>query len=205
VVIKPQTRTTLTIVLYDYQILVAEKPENHNGQSAYESKVERYRGNQELTPTCGVVTIYAKGKHDNPVAPAGAPPSRKGDVKPGTYDVMLTLGSQAQPQKIWLENFQMKPDITYGISTNLNAGVIEYVGGNRDVKATHLYPAGTADRQKGNATPDKTLEIMRCENLTTTNTCPPGTYDVLLNFKNGSRYEWRKNIVVSTGSRAQIK
>ena len=205
VVIKPQTKTILTIVLYDYQITTGNKAENHKGLAAYDSKVERYRGNQDLNPSCGVVTFYEKGNHNKPVAPEGAAPSRSGSVKPGTYDVMLTLGTAAQPQRIWLENFTMKPDFSYTITTNLNAGVIEYVGGNRDVKAIQLYPAGTADRQKGNAAPDKTLEIMKCENQTTANTCPPGTYDVLLNLKNGARYEWRKNIAVSTGSRAQVK
>ncbi|MGB8490553.1 MAG: hypothetical protein WCE64_05795 [Bacteroidales bacterium] len=205
VVIKPQTITTLSIVLYDYQIIKGEKAENHSGLSAYDSKVERYKGNQELNPSCGVLTFYEKGKHDKPVAPEGAAPSRSGDVKPGTYDVVITVGTAAQPQKIWLENFTMKPNVSYSITTNLNAGVIEYVGGNRDVKAIQLYPAGTADRQKGEAAPDKTLEIMKCENQVTANTCPPGTYDVLLNFKNGARYEWRKNIAVSTGSRVQVK
>lgn len=205
VTIKPQTKTTLSIVLYDYQILIEEKPENHGGQAAYSSKVERYKGNTELNPTWGILTFYEKGKHDKPILPASGNAVKTGSVKPATYDVMINLGAPSRLQKIWLENFVIKPNVSYNITTNLNAGVIEYIGGNRDVKSFHLYPAGSADRQKGNAAPDKNLEIMKCESQTTANSCPPGTYDVLLNFSDGKRYEWRKNIVVTTGSRSQVK
>jgi hypothetical protein len=205
VVIKPQTKTILSIVLYDYQLLIEEKPENHNGQANYVSKTERYKGNVELNPTCGIITFYEKGKHDMPVVPTGGTDSKTGNVKPATYDVMISLGALGRTQKIWLENFLFKPDVSYIITTNLNAGVIEYLGGNKEVKAIHMYPAGSADKQKGNAAPDKSLEIMKCENPTTASACPPGAYDVLLNFSNGKRYEWRKNIVVTTSSRSQVK
>ncbi len=66
-----------------------------------------------------------------------------------------------------------------------------------------MYPFGAADKQKGAATPDKSLELMKCEGAGTTAACPPGTYDVLINI--GTKYEWRKGIVVKTGSRAQVK
>ncbi len=104
---------------------------------------------------------------------------------------------------MWLDNFVMKPDVTYNITINLNAGIVEYAGANRDVKGIHMYPAGTADNQKGAATPDKNLEVMKCEGVSTTAPCPPGTYDALLNI--GNKYEWRKGIVVKTGGRAQVK
>lgn len=206
IVIKPQNKTILSIVLYDYQILIEEKPENHGGQAAYVSKVERYKGNTELNPTCGVMTFFEKGKHDKAVTPpAGSPPVKNGSVKAAVYDVLITLGVPGHLQKIWLENFSMKPDVSYAITTNLNAGVIEYLGGNKEVKAIHLYPAGVADKQKGSASPDKNLEIMKCENQTAASSCAPGTYDVLLNYNDGKKYEWRKNIAVTTGSRSQVK
>jgi hypothetical protein len=130
---------------------------------------------------------------------------KSGKIKPGTYDVLLSLGAPGYVQKIWLENFTMKPDVSYNITTNLNAGVIEYTGGNKDVKSIHMYPAGTADKQKGNATPDKKLERIKCESQNISSACPPGTYDVLLNYNNGARYEWRRNIVVKTSARVQVK
>jgi hypothetical protein len=205
VVIKPQTKTILSIVLYDYQIMTEEKPENHNGQATYTSKIDRYKGNAELNPTFGIMEFYEKGKHDKPIAPADGAAKKNGNVKPASYDALITLGAPGHLQRIWLENFVMKPDVSYNITTNLNVGVVEYLGGNKDVKAFHLYPAGTADKQKGNATPDKNLEIMKCETQTMASSCPPGSYDVLLNFNDGKKYEWRKNIAVTTGSRSQVK
>ncbi|MCU0461388.1 MAG: hypothetical protein MUF36_05150 [Bacteroidales bacterium] len=202
VTVKPQSKTTVSVVLYDYQISIDEAAGSQNGQSVFSSKIERYKGNTEQNPTCGVPTLYAPGKHDTPVTPAELK-GKNGKIKPGSYDVLLTLGAPGRVQKIWLENFVMKPDVSYAITANLNAGVVEYAGVNRDVKAIHMYPAGTADKQKGAAAPDKTLEVMKCEGVGATAPCPPGTYDVLLNL--GSRYEWRKGIVVKTGSRVQVK
>ena len=99
----------------------------------------------------------------------------------------------------------MKPNVSYEIITNLNAGIITYAGVNKDVKAIHLYPAGTAGRQTGNPAPDKNLELFKCDNQTLTSACPPGTYDVLLNIKNGTKYEWRNNLAVQTGIRTGVK
>lgn len=202
VTVKPQMKTTVSIILYDYQISIDEIAGSQGGQAAFSSKIERYKGSTEVNPTCGVPAFYSTGKHDTPLTPAEMK-GKSGKIKPGTYDLLLTLGSPGHIQKIWLENFVMKPDINYSITANLNAGVIEYSGTNRDVKAIHMYPAGTADKQKGAATPDKTLEMMRCEGSGTTAPCPPGTYDVLLNM--GSKFEWRKGIVVKTGGRVQVK
>jgi len=98
----------------------------------------------------------------------------------------------------------MKPDINYLISTNLNGGVIVYSGTNRDVKNIRLYPAGTASKQTGIATPVKNLEIGAYDNIASPNVCAPGAYDVLLTVGNG-KYEWRKNMVVKTGSRIDVK
>ncbi len=202
IVIKPQSKTTISIVLYDYQISIDEKTGSQNGLSVFTSKIERYKGNPEQNPTCGIPTFYAVGKHDNPVTPAELK-GKSGKIKPGSYDVLISLGTPGKTQKIWLENFTMKPDVSYSITTNLNAGVVEYAGVNRDVKAIHMYPAGTADRQKGAVTPDKNLEVMRCEGVSATAPCPPGTYDVMLNT--GNKFEWRKGIVVKTGGRTQVK
>lgn len=202
VIIKPQSKTTLSIVLYDYQISIDEIAGNQGGLAAFTSKVDKYKGNTEQNATCGMPAFYSPGKHDSPLTP-GELKGKSGKMKPGTYDVLLTLGSQPRIQKIWLENFIMKPDIAYNITTNLNAGIVEYAGINKDFKAIHLYPAGSADKQRGSATPDKNLEIMRCEGPGASAVCPPGTYDVLLAL--GNRFEWRKGIVVKTGGRAQVK
>ncbi len=206
VVVKPQSKTTVSVILYDYQVRIDEMPGSQKGLAGFSSGVERYKGLSEQNPTCGIPVFYMKGAHDKPVAPAEVSAgNKKGRIKPGTYDILITLGSPANPQKVWLDNFQMKPDVTYNITTNLNAGIIMYSGTNKEVKALHLYPAGTADKQKGAATPDKNLELIKCETQNVTSPCPPGSYDVLLESGNGAKYEWRKNLVVTTGKRTDIK
>lgn len=205
VVIKPGSKTILSVTLYDYQIIVEETPGDYKGQSYFDSKVLRYRGSPEDNPGCGVPLFYMKGAHEKPVATGLPANSKSCRIKPATYDILLTLGFPGHVQKIWLENFLMKPDIGYKITTNLNAGVIAYAGTNREVKGLSFYPAGTADRQTGAPAPDRNLEILKCEGTTSSYACAPGSYDVLLVIGNGVRYEWRKNIVVRTGSRTEVK
>jgi hypothetical protein len=202
VVVKAETKTTVSVILYDYQITISETPGSQNGLSAFVSRIERYKGYPEQNPTCGIPSFYEVGKHDSPLTPNELK-GKSGKIKPGSYDLLITLGAPGRIQKVWLENFVMKPDVSYSITTNLNAGIIEYAGLNRDMKAIFLYPAGTADKQKGAATPDRNLEVTKCEGLGTNTACPPGTYDVLLSI--GSKYEWKKGIVIKTGGRAQVK
>ena len=105
-----------------------------------------------------------------------------GKVKPGTYDLLISIGISGQTHKVWLENFLMKPDINYKIATNLNAGGISYIGGNKDVKAMHLYPAGSAGRQTGTPAPIKNLETISYDNVTVANCCSPGHTTFFLNL-----------------------
>jgi hypothetical protein len=205
VLIKPQTKTTLTITLYDYQISIAESPGSFKGLSLYDLKINKFRGNTEQSSNMGIPSFYPKGKHDKPVSPDEKTNNTSGKIKPGTYDLLISIGISGQAQKVWLENFVLKPDVNYMITTNLNGGVIVYTGGTKEVKNIHLYPAGTAARQSGTPAPIKNLELGSYDNLTLTNACPPGAYDVLLTFGNGSKYEWRKNLVVKTGSRTEVK
>lgn len=205
VVIKPKTKTTISITLYDYQILITETPASLKGLSSFESKVSRFKGNTDETNNMGVPSFYTKGQHDKAISPEESINKTSGKIKPGTYDVLISIGISDQIQKVWLENFSLKPDINYVITTNLNGGVISYTGGNKDVKNMHLYPAGTAAKQTGTPAPIKNIEISNYENITSLNACGPGSYDVLLAMKNGSKFEWRKNLVVKTGSRTEVK
>ncbi|MBK7626685.1 MAG: hypothetical protein IPJ16_05695 [Bacteroidales bacterium] len=47
---------------------------------------------------------------------------------------------------------------------------------------------------KGKATRLTKLEIISYEPATHVTACPPGTYDVLVNYGNGVKYEWRKGL-----------
>jgi hypothetical protein len=203
ILIKAKTKTTVSITLYDYQILIDEATVSQKGLSSFETLVNRCKTNTVQDIYFATPAFYPKGKHDLPVSADEAISKTKGKIKPGTYDLLLLIGISGQTHKIWLENFQLKPDISYKIATNLNAGGVIYTGGNKDVKMLHLYPAGTAARQTGNPAPVKNMETISYENVTIAHCSAPGTYDVLLNY--GSKYEWRKNIAVVTGSKTEIK
>ncbi|MBK7626684.1 MAG: hypothetical protein IPJ16_05690 [Bacteroidales bacterium] len=45
------------------------------------------------------------------------------------YDVLIAIEIKGKLQKVWLENFEMKPDMSYKIFFNLNGGEITYTGG----------------------------------------------------------------------------
>ena len=205
IIIKPNTKTSVSVTLYDYQILIAESPASINGLSAYETIVTRCKSNTIQDLYFGIPYFYAKGQHDKPIPPDQVIGKTNGRIKPGTYDLLISIGISGQTHKVWLENFLMKPDVNYKISTNLNAGGITYTGGNKDVSAMLLYPAGTAGKQTANPAPNKSLEIINYQSVAVANCCSPGTFDVLLSYKNAAKYEWRKNIIIQTGIRTEVK
>jgi hypothetical protein len=200
VIIKPKTKT-----MYDYQISIAEAPAASKGLASFDLKIVRYKGNSDQTNNPGIPVFFAKGQHDKAITADEATNSSSGKIKPGIYDVLLSIAVGGQIQKVWLENFNLKADMSYNISANLNGGVILYTGGLKDVKSLHLYPAGTAAKQTGTPAPVKNLEIGNYETVAAANVCAPGSYDVLLGMKNGTKYEWRKNLVVKPGSRTEVK
>ena len=205
ILIKPKTKTTVSVTLYDYQINIAEKQASLNGLGQYESEVNRCKSHTIQDVYFGIPTFYEPGKHDKAITPEKTDGNTKGKIKPGTYDLLLSIAISTQNHKVWLENFQMKPDMNYKVTVNLNAGGIVYTGSNPDVKAMHLYPAGTAMKQTGKPEPIKNLETISYENITVANCCSPGTYDVLLRFAKDSKYEWRKNVAITTGVRTEVK
>lgn len=205
VVIKPKNKTSVSVTLYDYQILIDEKPVSLAGLSQYETLINRCKGYTIQDIYTGTPSFYQPGNHEKPLTPTEVINKTTGKIKPGTYDLLISIGISDQTQKVWLNNFIMKPDISYKISTNLNAGSIIYTGGNKDVNSMSLYPAGTAARQTGIPAPVKNLATISYGTVSIANCCSPGTYDVLLNFKNGSKYEWRKNVVIQTGIRTEVK
>jgi hypothetical protein len=204
IVVKSKMKTSVNVTLYDYAITIEEVAAANKGLAGYESKIARYKGNTEQKFNWGLPSFYAKGARDKKITPDEPGGDYSGKIKPGTYDVCITIEIAGKPQKVWLENFTMKPDVNYKITTNLNAGEIVYAGTVRDVKQLHLYPLGSADKI-GAAKPDKSIEIISYEPATNVFACRPGSYDVLVNIGNGAKYEWKKGIVVRTGQRADVK
>lgn len=127
-VIKPKTKTSVSVILYDYQILIEEAPASLKGLTYYDFKINRYKGNTEQNMNKAVPLFYAKGNHDKPITPDEKTGDTFGKIKPGTYDVLISISISGQTQKVWLENFLLKPDFNYKIATNLNGGVITYTG-----------------------------------------------------------------------------
>jgi hypothetical protein len=205
IIIKPKTKTNVSITLYDYQILIEESQTALSGLAQYESLVNRCKSHTIQDIYLGIPTFYEKGSREKIIKPDQVTGNTKGKIKPGTYDLLLSIGISNQTHKVWLENFQFKPDISYKVLVNLNAGGIVYSGGNKDVKAMLLYPAGTSAKQTGKPEPIKSLETISYDNVTVANCCSPGTYDVLLRFAKDSKYEWRKNVAITTGVRTEVK
>jgi hypothetical protein len=206
IVIKPMTKTSIAVTLYDYQVKIDETTGTFNGLSLYDSQIERFKGNSAKDAYSAVPSFYEVDKHDKKISPDESESATKGKIKPGKYDVLITIPIYGQNHKLWLNNFTMKPDVSYKITLNLNAGGIIYTGTNKDVKNMYLYPAGTAAKQQGkDPAPITSIKALTCQNPKELNCCSPGAYDVLLDVKNGSKFEWRKNIVIQTGSRTEIK
>jgi hypothetical protein len=205
ILIKPKTKTTVSTTLYDYQMLIDESPASLKGQASFETFINRCKANTVQDIYFGIPAFYMKGNHEKAIVPDETTTKTKGKIKPGTYDMLISISISNQTHKIWLENFQMKPDISYKISTNLNAGGVIYTGDNKGVKAMRLYPAGTASKQTGDPAPNKSLETIAYDNVSIAHCCSPGTYDVLLDIGNGQKFEWRKSIAVSTGVKTDVK
>jgi hypothetical protein len=203
VVIKPKTKTTVSITLYDYQISVTESKASLNGSSSFETKMLRFKGCSDITIVEGLPVFYLKGNHDKSIAPDESTSKTAGKIRPGVYDLLISTGPSGKTQKIWLENFTMKPDMNYVVSTNFNGGIVLYSGGNKDVNGLRLYPAGTAAKYPAPA-PIKNLELGSYTNVNFSNPCPPGAYDILLSMSK-NKYEWRKNLLIKTGSRTEVK
>ena len=203
VIIKPDTKTNVSITLYDYQVAIAESQASLNGLAGFDSKINRFKGNTDQANNVGVPVFYAKGNHDKAISPDEATSKTAGKIKPGIYDVLISMTISGLQQKMWLNNFTMKANTNYAVTTNLNGGTIFYAGTNKAVKKMHLYPAGTAAKQTGNPAPISNLEIGKYDNITSDNSCAPGSYDVLL-AENG-KFEWRKNLVITPGAKVFVK
>ncbi|HAM10576.1 MAG: hypothetical protein A2X05_12660 [Bacteroidetes bacterium GWE2_41_25] len=205
ILIKPKSKTAVDVTLYDYQVMIDDAPGSLNGMAAYETDIDRCKTHTIQDIYEGIPIFYESGKHDKPLNLAKVESKTRGQIKPGTYDVLISVGISTQTHKVWLENFILKPNTKYKITINLNAGGIQYTGGNKEVSGLHLYPAGTAAKQTGNPAPNKSLETISYDNVAIANCTSPGVYDVLINYGKGKRYEWRKNIAISTGSKSDIK
>lgn len=204
VLIKPQMKTNVAVTLYDYQVMIDESAASSADMASFESNVQRCKASLSQADLQGIPAFYAKGDHSKAITADEGNGKTKGKIKPGIYDMLINISISGQNHKVWLGNFNMKGGTNYKVTTNLNAGGIIYTGPNKDVKALHLYPAGTSAKQTGTPSPAKNLEIIVYSNVANLNCCTPGTFDVLLNMGK-DKFEWRKNVAVTTGAKTEIK
>jgi hypothetical protein len=199
--VKAKMKTTVTVTIYKYQVSIEDAAVANKGLAGYEAKIALYKGNIDPTGKMATVAFYAKGAHDQKLTPDVVTNEVSGKIKPGTYDALVSIDISGKVQKVWIENITLKADMNYKLITNMNAGTVTYAGGNRDLKILMLYPAGTADR-----TPkaDKSTAMMVYDPSYSTYPCPPGSFDALLTNGTG-KTEWRKNVVVRSGVRTDIR
>jgi len=69
IVVKPNMKTTVSITIYSYQIYISEAQGNNNGFAGYDSKVYKYKGNAQASPSCGRPEFYPKGNHQSAISP----------------------------------------------------------------------------------------------------------------------------------------
>lgn len=205
VTVKPGMDTRVAVSLHDVQVTVSEKPEQRKGLAYYETKTNRYQGNWEQNGNWSLPRFHRAGDHKARIAPDAPGGDYYGCIKAGTYDVCLDIFTRAGGHLIWLENLTLKPDVGHRIVTNINAAEVAYTGGKFEVKMLHFYPAGTAVKTTGKPRTDKRTERFSIEGPDHVTPCPPGAYDVLLDFSYGLRYEWRKGVVLEAGKKTEIK
>ncbi|MBI5806624.1 hypothetical protein HZA73_11390 [candidate division TA06 bacterium] len=204
-VIRPKTDTKVSVTLHDVQITINEKTEPNQGLAYYETKTNRYHGNWEQNGNWSIPKFFRSGDHKVKVAPDAPGGDYYGKIRGGKYDLYLDIYTRAGGHMIWLENLELKPDVSCRITTNLNAAEVAYTGGEFEVKMLHFYPAGTAAKAKGKPRPDKKAERFAIEGPDHVTPCPPGTYDVLLNYSYGGKYVWRKGVVLEVDKKTEIK
>ena len=203
VVIREKMQTILTISVHDAEIIINESITEADGLTIYEVRIDKNTGQNGIIVT---PHFYAPGTVSPEIAPVATVSPCLGKIKPGTYDIKtnIELKMTGFAHIIQVKNISLKPDAKYVFSCNLNVGELRYAGDNSNVKAVHLYPAGTASKLKGIAKPQKDIEIFGFERPTWFTVCPPGTYDILLEYTAPVKYEWKRNIVCKVGEQTDI-
>lgn len=202
--IQDKMETHLLVNLSDYGISITRKGRPSGGMGYYQTGV--FAGGQQN----GVSTypyFYAPGNHSVKINPFETMGDYYGKIKPGTYDLLtlIELNMTGFTHRLWLENFRINGDSSYVIQWNLGAAEIRYIGNNYEVKQLILYPQGTAKQKTGKIQRRKELEVLAIERPSSFTFCPPGTYDVLLDFGSGSKFEWRENVKCKAGERTEVR
>lgn len=198
-VVKETMKTHISVVINDVQVLIRKEADNANGLGTYRTETRVYKNAEEGGPT-GYPKIYPAGNHSAEISPLESPNDITHRVKPGIYDlfVEIDISWAGYKYRVWLNNFELIKDIRKTAILNLNGSEITVNCEDECPSMIHFYPRGTAD--KLGLKEDKSKEIYSLESPKGENPCPGGTYDILLNYGYGSRYEWRKAVNCEVGT-----
>jgi hypothetical protein len=193
--------TTVSAVFNEVGITVEEEGDTKGGLAAYSAFSEIYAG--ERGPAV-YPHMYKPGDHSQRLKPAESINDQTHRIGPGIYDLFLDMDISCAGfgYEIWLNNIELKEDTRTNVTVNLHGSEIEVrsASGSRP-DMIHFYREGTADKIGLNE--DKDLELYAIEGPGCE--CPAGTYDILLNYGYGERYEWKKSVKCLIGEKTLIE
>jgi hypothetical protein len=100
VLIKPKMKTNVAVTLYDYQVMIDESPVSPANLASFESHVQRCKASLTQADLQGIPAFYAKGDHAKAIAPDEGNGKTKGRIKPGVYDVLISISLSGQNHKV---------------------------------------------------------------------------------------------------------
>ncbi|MDY6787143.1 MAG: hypothetical protein SVK54_03350 [candidate division WOR-3 bacterium] len=191
----------ITLVHHDIEIFIEKEKRNMNGLAMYKPHTSIYKGKD--ADFSSYPKVYSNGKL---VEPDESINDFTHKIKPNTYDLVIEMDMSWAGYKyqITLNDFEMSGNTVYIPNINLNAGSFKMSEEFEEYPSLiHFYPIGTAD--KIGETENAALEIYKVEAPRGPYICPPGGYDILLNYDYGAEYQWKKNINFFVGETAIIE
>ncbi|MFO8062761.1 MAG: hypothetical protein R6U31_07545 [bacterium] len=191
----------ITFLLHDIELTVMEEDKNMHGLAQYMPEVHTYEG--EKAKFSSYPGIFRNGEEIEPDESINDFTHR---IKSGKYDMRIEMDMSWAGYKyiIMLNDFEMKKNTVYIPRINLNASSVKMDESFEDYPSLiHFYPIGTANEIGLTEKPE--LEVFKIESPRGPHVCPPGGYDVLLNYDYGARYEWKKNVNFFVGDNTVIE
>lgn len=191
--VKETKKTNCTVFLNDVQVIIEKEADVKGGLGTYRTIAMASKDAEEGGPVA-YPSIYNPDNHSQELSPVESPNDVTHRIQPGIYDLFVDVDISWAGYKyqIWLENIEIEKDIRKIFRLNLNGSKITVNCEEECPEIIHFYPVGTAETI--GLKEDKSLEKYSIESPKGKNICPPGSYDILLNYGYGERYEWRENV-----------
>ena len=127
-------------------------------------------------------------------------------VYPGVYDITcdISLTHGGGNYKLLFEDFEPKADMYYYFVICLDGGYLRCTGG-KGSERLHFYPAGMSDSYPPAEKPEFELFTLERGASGEAMDLPPGSYDVLVEYRDGASYRWFGRTDVGIGDTAEIR